>query len=639
MLLISSKKICFLLFCLWIFMPSPVLSAPARDSAGPPAERKAYFSAKQYYDEGDYERTISAVQEFLTNYPKSSMAPGAYFLMGQAYIQQRKYNEAVDPLRMVVEGFQAVPFAGEARLLLGKVYLQLGMMEEAIPILEQEAAQNRDIQIRQDLYSQIADLYLSRQEPLKAVETLLKQRQLIKDRESRVPVEGKIHQVIEKNLDDHQLHRLFEQYPQSYPGDKALLRLSETTFGRGDFFRAERYLNQFLGHFPKHPSNQRAMELLTAILDRIKSYRFRIGVLLPLTGREAPYADSVLKGIQLAIEDVQQMFPDKSVGLVIRNFEGQPAKLKASMEELIKEYSSVAIVGPLLSKDVAVVASVAEKNRTPLITPTATSSKIVEGNAYVFRNTVTHGFVGKTLAEYAMLKSGLRRFVIFYPQDTYGLEMMKVLSEEVNRLGGEIIASEAYPPDANDFGDPIKHVIQLDLARYGAMIPPDNPSTGQKPEYIPGFDGVFLLGDGMKTGLLASQLAFYGIKDRTLLVSHGGNSSEFLLAGNRFVEGAILVNGFFEGSTDPTVRNFVSRYQAKYQEFPDLFAAQAYDCVQMILLALKSGATQPDQVRDYLAQVRGFHGASGLTTFHPKGQVEKRLFVIQVKNGKYVQLN
>ncbi|MCI0528317.1 MAG: penicillin-binding protein activator, partial [Nitrospira sp.] len=482
-------------------MPSPVLSAPARDSAGPPAERKAYFSAKQYYNEGDYGRTISAVQEFLTNYPKSSMAPEAYFLMGQAYIQQRKYNEAVDPLRMVVEGFQTVPFAGEARLLLGKVYLQLGMVEEAIPILEQEAAQNRDIQTRQDLYSQIADLYLNRQEPLKAVEILLKQRQLIKDREARVPVEGKIHQVIEKNLDDHQLHRLFEQYPQSYPGDKALLRLSETTFGRGDFFRAERYLNQFLGHFPKHPSNQRAMELLTAILDRIKSYRFRIGVLLPLTGREAPYADSVMKGIQLAIEDVQQMFPDKSVGLVIRDFEGQPAKLKASMEELIKEYSSVAVVGPLLSKDVAVVASVAEKNRTPLITPTATSSKIVESNAYVFRNTVTHSFVGKTLAEYAMLKSGLRRFVIFYPQDTYGLEMMKILSEEVNRLGGEIIASEAYPPDANDFGDTIKHVIQLDLARYGAMIPPDNPSTGQKPEYIPGFDGVFLLGDGMKTGL------------------------------------------------------------------------------------------------------------------------------------------
>lgn len=633
------KNVCFLLLCLWIFTPSPILSAPARDSAGPPAERKAYFNAKQYYDGGAYDQAVSAVQEFLTNFPKSSLIPEAYFLMGQAYVQLQNYPEAVDPLKTVVEEFPTAPFAGEARLQLGKVYLQLGMVDEAIPILEQEAVLNRDAQTRQDLYAQITDLYLNRQEPLKAIETLLKQRQWVKEREARLPIEGKIRQVVEQHMEDRQLYKLFEQYPQSYPGDEALLRLSETTFGKGDFFRAERYLNQFLSHFPKHPSHQKARELLIAILDRVKSYRFRVGVLLPLTGRQAPYADSVLKGIQLAMEDAQEMFPEKFVGLVIRDFEEQPARLKSSMEELIKEYSSMVIVGPLLSKDVAWVAPLAEKNKTPLITPTATATKIVQDNDYVFRNTVTHRFVGKTLAEYAMLKSGLKRFVIFYPKDTYGLEMMKILSEEVNRLGGEIIVSEAYPPDANDFGEQIKQVIQLDLARYGAMIPPDHPNAGQKPEYIPGFDGVFLLGDGLKMGLLASQLAFYDVKDRALLVSHGGSLSEFLLAGSRFVEGAILVDGFFEGSTDPAVRSFVSRYQAKYQESPDLFAAQAYDCVQMILLALKSGAAQPEQVRDYLAQVRGFHGASGLTTFLPKGQVEKRLFVIQVKNGKFVQVN
>jgi ABC-type branched-subunit amino acid transport system substrate-binding protein len=354
------------------------------------------------------------------------------------------------------------------------------------------------------------------------------------------------------------------------------------------------------------------------------------------------------------------MFTEKYVGLVVRDFEEQPAKLKNALEELVKEYGSMAIVGPLLSKDVALMASLAEKYQTPLITPTAMANKLGQDNDYIFRNTVTPEFMGKTLAEYAMLKSGLKRFVIFYPKDAYGLEMMKILSEEVNRLGGEIIVAEAYPPDASDFGNEIKHVIQLDLARYGALIPPQDPAggqdrprlpqpdrqagsgqvpDGQTPEYVAGFDGVFLLGDPLKTGLLASQLAFHDIKDRTLLVTHGSSSPEFIAAGNRFVEGAILVDGFFEGSTDPVVRSFVSRYQARYKESPDLFAAQAYDCVQMILLALKSGATQPDQVRDYLSEVRDFHGASGMTTFHPKGQVEKRLFVIQVKNGKFVQVN
>src|SRR3989304_3078708 len=105
-----------------------------------------------------------------------------------------------------------------------------------------------------------------------------------------------------------------------------------------------------LSHFPRHPSTQRARELLTGILDVVKSYRFRIGVLLPLTGRQAFYAQSVLKGIQLAMDDVQGLFPEKYVGMVIRDFEEQPAKLKMALEELVKEYGSIAIVGPLLSK-------------------------------------------------------------------------------------------------------------------------------------------------------------------------------------------------------------------------------------------------------------------------------------------------
>ena len=625
--------------CLFIITLFPIPATPANNTLSAPMDRKAYLSAKQYYDEGDYEGAVSAIQEFLVGYPKSPMVPEAYFLLGQAYVQLKKYTEAVDPLKTVTEGYLSVPFAGEGRLLLGRVYLQLGMIDDAIPVLEREAALNRDPRARQDLYAQIADLYLTNRDGLAAIETLLKQRQLANDREERIAVEEKIRQVVEQRLEDQQLRSLFEKYPDSFPGDEALLRLSETEYGQGDLFRAERHLNAFLVHFPKQGSNPRARELQSIIINHLKAYRFRIGVLLPLTGRQAPYADSVMKGIQLAMDDVQGKFPDKFVGLVIRDFEEQPARLKASMEDLVREYESIAIVGPLLSKDVEMVVPLAEKHQIPLITPTATANRIAQDNAYTFRNTVTHEFLGQTLAEYAMLKAGLKRFVILYPKDSYGLEMMKIFSEQVNRLGGEIFVAEAYSPDATDFGGEIKHVIQLDLARYGALVPPANPGPGQKSEYIPGFDAVFLPGDALKTGLLAAQLAFYDIKDRVLLLTDSAKSSEFFSAGNRFVEGAILVDRFFEGSTEPMVRNFVSRYQAKYQESPDLFAAQAYDCVQMILLALKGGATRRDQIRDYLTQVREFHGASGITTFHPSGQVEKRLFVIRVKNGKFVEVN
>lgn len=631
-------KITLPLLLLWLFVPVLIQETSARDSVSA-QEHKAYSNARKLYHDGSYEQAISALEEFLVQFPGSALVPEAYFFIGKAYVDMEKYSEAVEPFKQVVERFPDVPFAGEVRLQLSRVYLRLGMVQEAIVVLEQEAALSRDPQTRQDLYTQITDLYLSSGEGIKAVETLLKQRSLAKEREARVSVEQKIRQVLEERLDERQLNRLIESHPQAYPGDVALLRLGESAYSKGELFLAERYLNRFLDHFPKHESTQRVRELLIGILERHKANRFRLGVLLPLSGSQSPYAESVLKGIRLAMDSAEGMFPEKFIGLVVRDFEGQSAKLRSSLEELIEEYQSIAIVGPLLTRDVEAVAPLVEKYQIPLITPTATAGRTTQGSAYVFRNAVTPQVLGQTLTEHAVLKSALKRFVIFYPKDTYGFEMMKVLSEQVNRLGGEIIAAEAYPPDSSDFSQEIKSMIRTDLSRYGVLLPPSGAGGDPKPEYVPGFDAVFLLGDALKTGMLAAQLAFHDVKDRVLLVTSAGNYSKFLSVGNRFVEGAILVEGFFEESTDPMVRSFVSRYQAKYQESPDLFSAQAYDCVQMILLALKSGAVQPDQIRDYLAQVREFHGASGVTTFHPNGQLEKKLFVLQVRNGRMVQVN
>lgn len=260
-------------------------------------------------------------------------------------------------------------------------------------------------------------------------------------------------------------------------------------------------------------------------------------------------------------------------------------------------------------------------------------------NPYIFRNGVTQRFRGKTLVEHAVRKFALNRFVIFYPEDAYGVQSMRILFEEINRLGGEVIVSESYPPDSMDFADEIRHVIEVDLGRYGALIPAVEMNPNEKPQYIPGFDAIIIHGDPLKSGMLAAQLVFHDVQDRILLVTDGERSPEFLSAGNRFVEGAIMVNEFFEESPDPIVRGFVERYRKRFREPPDLFSAQAYDSIQMILHAMESGYTSRDQLRRYLAQIHRFHGVSGMTSFDPSGQVEKSLFVIQVQNGKYVQVN
>jgi tetratricopeptide (TPR) repeat protein len=202
-----------------VFIPAFVITTSARTPGGDITDRKAYFDAKRHYDEGRFEAAVNAFQQFITNHPGSGMIPESYFLLGQSYVRLSKYSEAVVPLKILVEDFPAVPFAGEARRQLGRVYLQLGMAPEAIAILEQEASLNRDDLIRQELYSQISELYLNLQQELKAIDALLKQRQSFKDRADRLVAEQKIQQIMEQ-LSDQQLASLFQKHPTSFPGDE-----------------------------------------------------------------------------------------------------------------------------------------------------------------------------------------------------------------------------------------------------------------------------------------------------------------------------------------------------------------------------------------------------------------------------------
>jgi ABC-type branched-subunit amino acid transport system substrate-binding protein len=213
-----------------------------------------------------------------------------------------------------------------------------------------------------------------------------------------------------------------------------------------------------------------------------------------------------------------------------------------------------------------------------------------------------------------------------------------VFSEEVVKLGGEIIARASYDPSATDFGPQIKYLKEADLSKYGLLGPPPQ-QKGEVREYTPGFDGVFLPSDYDQAGLIAAQLAFYAIEGVTLLGTNGWNSQDLFRIGGKYIDGGIFVDGFFPGSTDPSVRSFVERYRNRYDQEPTLLAAQAYDTANLILKALQQGAVTGEAVRDFVGRIQNFSGVTGPISSTPEGELSKQLYVIQVKDGKFVQIN
>jgi len=161
---------------------------------------------------------------------------------------------------------------------------------------------------------------------------------------------------------------------------------------------------------------------------------------------------------------------------------------------------------------------------------------------------------------------------------------------------------------------------------------------GTRVIYEPGFDAVFLPGRSSQIGLLTSQLLFYDVK-----VGFLGNSTwngpDLLRVADRTIEGDVFVDGFFADSPNPTIHDFVVRYRLRHQMDPTSFAAQAYDATRLVLESVTRGATSGRAIRDQLMRSPDLPALSGPAAFGPNGTLDRKLFVIEVKKGKFVQVD
>lgn len=595
--------------------------------------------ATQSLERGEVEGVIIKLREFIATKPDDPLIDKALLILGKAYFKNREMDQAKLIFQKIIDEFHDREVIGDARYNLALAYIDLGELEPAIAVLEQQLLKTSEPVKRLDLTLLLGEILLKKKEQLMAIERVIKERDGLKD-EERGLFDTRIISLIDRGFNEGGFKNIIRLFPNRFPGDFASIRLIESYNARNEYYKVENEVRRFVSNFPRHDYAARAEELVAANKKKIKSHKFIIGVILQLEGRLGYFSQKILNGINLALdEDNKENL--ELIGLAIKDLEEDPGRISQELDDMINEYKPIAIVGPLMSKDFEQAAPKAERAKIPMITPSATASILPKRGKYVFRNTLANRIQGLVMAEYAITKLGLKRFAIIHPDDSYGRELMKAFYETIIRLDGEIIDVESYPPDANDFGPQIKRLKDADLKKYGRLVKPAGPTIKgkQEMEYFPGLDAIFLPGDYDKVGLLAPQLAFYDIQGLVLLGTNGWNSEELIRIGGRFVEGGVFIDGFFMDSPDPVVRGFTDRYRTRFNEGPDIFSAQAYDVMTMIIEGIQSGATTGNAIRDYLLKIKDFQGASGLATFRPDGDAEKKPFLIQIRDGKFVQIN
>jgi ABC-type branched-subunit amino acid transport system substrate-binding protein len=565
------------------------------------------------YYEGAYAAAQQSFQEFLTKFPHGDLAADATYLRAMSLLRLQRYAEARTVLEEAQRTYPAPRQQPSFMLALAKVSSAEGQVMRAL----------------EELHA----LTVARQIP-EAIKTEAREHTI---------------ELIAGKLTPAELEAVKGRWPTEFPTDYILVRQANEARKRRELIQAEAAAQEFLTKFPDHPEAQQ-MRALLADLEQARTVnvdRNKIGVILPLSSpRQREWVSEVgqnaLQGIQVAF--AREGF--SPLKMEVRDSRANLATTAAAVEELATGQRVIAILGPLFNETTGVAARTALQLRVPLITPGAPAFEIPAENPYVVRTSFTNGIEARRLAEYALGSLGLRRFAILYPDDPSGRELAETFYSRISELGGDVIVRHAYARDQVDFSAAMRLLggqTDEDLKRANAGLE-GSPSSQSSTEMRAtngklAYDALYLPRSFERLQYLVPAMRLYNMTGITLLGESGWNHPQLVKRAGGVVEGAIFMDGFFAGSSDQQVREFVQSYRAMFNADPDLMAAQSYDAMLMLLRVLKQKPQTREEVREKLKNLHNFRAATGLMSVLPTGNVDKRLFALTVRRGQIVQLN
>jgi branched-chain amino acid transport system substrate-binding protein len=621
-------------------------NSPIYAETGPagPANNPTLKQAKRLLDSGQAEEAITTLRRFLATSPKPDLLDDTYLLLGAALYSSKQYGDALKYLLQLQAEFPDSEVTDRGKLMQARVHAAMGNLDLALPILTGLRNLSKDDGTKREALRLSGEFYAQKKDATRAIQAWLDEVALGTEDQAE-DVRIRIRELASETSDKKTLDQIRDTFPRSFPGDLASLRLIDLYIGRGEDHQAIRQIQQFLVNFPTHPQAAKTSELLASLQAKQKSNQFFIAGVLPLSGKLAPFASEVLSGIQLAVEATRDKAGSPSVGLIVKDFESDYASFLDDFSELLNTDRPLAVIGPLLSKNLPVMAELAERAHIPLITPTATLPNVRRLGNYVFSTALTYELQAKRIAAYAIKEQGFRRFCILHPDTAYGRELARLFAQEVRQQEGEVIAIESYKEGEADVGAQLKRMKAEDLKRYGLSVPVDQTKmTGKltkldkKIFYTPGFDAIFIPGRAADAGIITAQLKFHDMKV-PFLGANGWNSPDFARTDDSSSDGAVFVDGFFVDSPTPTVQDFVARYKKRFETNPTVFAMQGYDAAKLVLDAVRKGAASGEAVRDQLLTQQDLSSLAGPAAFGPDGTLSRPLFLIQIKRGRFHQVN
>jgi branched-chain amino acid transport system substrate-binding protein len=209
----------------------------------------------------------------------------------------------------------------------------------------------------------------------------------------------------------------------------------------------------------------------------------------------------------------------------------------------------------------------------------------------------------RKLIDYSVSK-GHDRIVLAYTNNAWSLNVASVIKDESAKNGGMTVVEEfLVSQDSADFRTELTKVKNLAPDAVFAVFATDDSQ-----------------------GLWSKQAEELGLISPTYIPF---SRAESQVLRDRF---APYISGMVYPASKAHIRGdeFAQKYEARFGKLPGaISAAISYDMTTLVLNAIKEGAKTPDDIRDYLENVRDYNGFSNVITFNADGQVASEEVVVK----------
>ncbi len=179
----------------------------------------------------------------------------------------------------------------------------------------------------------------------------------------------------------------------------------------------------------------------------------KIGIILPLSGAAANLGDWVLRGAEIAKEEINSAggIGGKPLEFVVEDDQCTGSAAITAFEKLVSVAGVPVVIGPLCNAASLPVATPARTKKIPFIATGVTTASVRNSGEFTFTVLPPIEAQTKRLANFAVKDLRLGNVSIIFVEDEYGKENESTFREALQLEGTEAISSYSFARDETDF--------------------------------------------------------------------------------------------------------------------------------------------------------------------------------------------